>query len=288
MLCSVIVPTYNRSQLLAHTLESLCNQTLPAPMFEVLVIDDGSSDDTAEVVETFSGRLQIKYWFQEDRGYRVAAARNIGIKQAQAAICVFVDSGVLVVADFLHQHISSHLMNPDAAVTGYVFGFNEDNEDAVAIRSMIDVDDVDQSVASMRQAGHHLDIRESFYQRYGEQLSILPAPWVMYWTCNVSARKDRLLDAGLFDEHFTSWGAEDIDLAYRLFQGGSQFVLNRQAAAIHYPHDKSYESNMASAAGNYQYFARKYNNPICDLVPDHHFDDINDIILEKKLSVEVE
>ena len=94
--CTVIVPTYNRRRLLELTLDSLAGQDLPRDRFEVLVVDDGSSDDTADVVREFEDRLDLRYFYQPDEGYRVARARNVGIRHARGEICVFVDSGVLL------------------------------------------------------------------------------------------------------------------------------------------------------------------------------------------------
>ena len=77
---SVIIPTYNRSTLLKKTLDSLSIQSLNNDQYEVIVVDDGSSDNTAVIVDSFKTKLNISYYFQEDRGFRVAKARNIGIK----------------------------------------------------------------------------------------------------------------------------------------------------------------------------------------------------------------
>ncbi|WP_232313031.1 glycosyltransferase [Enterovibrio coralii] len=74
---SIVIPTYNRSKLLSHTLTSLVEQTLPAECFEVIVIDDGGSDDSEFVAKSFSDRLNVKYFWQEDKGFRAGKARNV-------------------------------------------------------------------------------------------------------------------------------------------------------------------------------------------------------------------
>ncbi|WP_086793573.1 PIG-L deacetylase family protein, partial [Streptomyces thermovulgaris] len=78
--------------------------------------------------------------------------------------------------------------------------------------------------------------------------------------------------------------AEDVDLGYRLHTAGARFVLRRDATAIHVPHPKSYEENMRSAAGNYAYFAAKYDTPVAHLVVDHHFHEIEDILRSRGLA----
>lgn len=282
--CSVIVPTYNRAPLLRHTLESLARQRLPDGRFEVIVVDDGSSDDSAAVVDGYRGRLDVSYHFRPDEGYQVARARNVGISHARAGICVFVDSGVMLHSGCLAAYLASHRRaGGPVAVCGYVYGFNENNEDGEQITAAIDYGEPDATIAGLAATGRWLDIREEFYAKYGDDFGGLPAPWLMFWTCNVSAPTGLLREVGMFDEAYRSWGAEDVDLSYRLHRAGARFVLNRQASAIHVPHPKSYEDNMRAVAGNYRYFAAKYATPITQLVDGNHFFVINDIIAERGL-----
>jgi glycosyltransferase involved in cell wall biosynthesis len=282
--CSVVVPTYNRARLLRLTLDSLVRQSLPPGSFEVLVVDDGSGDDTAEVVREYADRLDLRYFFQQDQGYRVAKARNTGIRHARAQVCVFVDSGVLLGVDTLRAYLAEHEGRPEpVASIGYVYCFNEDNEDGALMERAIDVRDPDATIRELRERGRWLDIREEFYDRYTDDIGSLPAPWLIYWTCNVSAPTGLLRAVGGFDEAFTSWGGEDVELGYRLFRAGARFTLCRDAVAVHHPHDKSYEDNVAGATANYRYMAAKHDTPIIRLVTGNHFFAINDVIREQGL-----
>jgi glycosyltransferase involved in cell wall biosynthesis len=90
---SVVVPTYNRRQLLAKTLESLVGQRAASVRYEVLVVDNNSSDDTRSVVETFIQRWSaVRYLFEPRRG--ASHARNSGIAAASAPIVAFIDDDV--------------------------------------------------------------------------------------------------------------------------------------------------------------------------------------------------
>jgi glycosyltransferase involved in cell wall biosynthesis len=282
-LCTVIVPTYNRCELLRLTLESLTRQTLPAERFEVIVVDDGSSDATVEVTEAFRDRLRLSYFFQPDEGFRVAGARNIGIREAAGEVCVFIDSGVIAASTCIAAHAASHQVpGIPAAVCGYVFGFDQGDEDAQQIRESLDPQDPDGAIAEMRTAERWADIRERFYQRHPD-LGRLPAPWVVYWTCNASARTSQLAAVGMFDESYLSWGGEDIDLGYRLYRDGATFVLNREAVAIHWPHEKNREANRRSSRENYARFTAKYADPIVQLLATEHLMELNDAILAGRI-----
>jgi glycosyltransferase involved in cell wall biosynthesis len=285
--CSVIVPTYNRAKLLKYTLDSLTHQSVADNQFEVLVVDDGSSDSTADVVDSYRNRLNIRYFFQEDQGFRVAAARNIGISNASGDICIFIDSGVLLHSTCIQAHISSHtaLASP-AAVCGYVYCFSQHDTDSARISGIVSLDNPDITIKALRQSGLWPDIREEFYAKNTDDFNHLPAPWFMYWTCNASARTEQVQAVGMFDEAFRCWGGEDIDLGYRLHRDGAHFLVNREASALHYPHEKVYEQLAASALTNYRYIADKYDTPITrllDIVPTVRFLTVNDLIVERKI-----
>lgn len=83
---SVIIPTYNRDTFIKEAIESALYQTYPA--FEIIVVDDGSTDNTKEVVQKFG--MLVKYLYQTNRG--PAAARNLGLKLAQGDFIAFLDS----------------------------------------------------------------------------------------------------------------------------------------------------------------------------------------------------
>ncbi|GAA1013030.1 glycosyl transferase [Acrocarpospora pleiomorpha] len=291
MKCSVVIPTYNRVELLRHTLNSLVWQSLPKEQFEVLVADDGSDDSTAELVESFRGRLNLRYFFQERDGFQVAKARNLGISHADGEVCVMLDCGVLAHSDLLRAHLDSHeAADVPLAVCGYVYCFHVNNDFAKLMDQVIDYDDPDITIAKLKARKLWLDVRETFYGKYGDNIADLPAPWLNFWTCNVSARTEQLRAVGMFDEEFRRWGGEDLDLGYRLHRDGARFVLNRQAAAVHCPHEKDFDDNIVQVTENYKYMAEKYKTPIIELllsvgdaVGNLDFFTLNDVIRERGL-----
>ncbi|MFE0457840.1 glycosyltransferase [Kitasatospora sp. NPDC058965] len=280
-MCTVIVPTYNRADLLEHTLFSLARQSVPTSDFEVIVVDDGSTDSTPEVAARYASRLGLRYFRQADEGYRVAAARNVGISHARSEVCVFLDSGVLAHSRLLAAHLASHAVDPDAAVCGYVHGLSFDDHGADAIRAIGDPGRPDQTIAGMAADPAWADPREAFYAKHTDEFGGLPAPWVVFWTCNVSARTERLRAVGRFDEAYRSWGAEDIDLGYRLHRAGTRFVLNRAAASVHWPHPKDRAANTESVMANYRYFAAAYDDPAVRLVGRVRLFDLNDALMSR-------
>ena len=284
--CSVIIPTYNRADLLAHTLDSLVGQDLPGTEFEVLVIDDGSTDRTAELVAGYHDRLRLRYFFQPDEGWRVAQARNVGIAEAAGEVFVSIDTGVLLHSGCLRAHLASHQAAAEPQVVlGYVHGFALEGAEADALSRAVDLDDPDASITGFH--GRWPDVRESLYVRYADRIEDLPAPWILHWTCNVSAPTELLRSIGGFDEQFRSWGGEDIDLGYRLHLAGARFVLNRAASSIHYPHGANFGDNMNAARDNHRYLTAKFGTPVSRLLPllggALNFHTFNDVILARRL-----
>jgi glycosyltransferase involved in cell wall biosynthesis/MoaA/NifB/PqqE/SkfB family radical SAM enzyme len=100
---SVIIPTYNRAKSLGPCLEHLLKQTIDMDRYEIIVVDDGSSDDTAEVIKEYQNhnQLKIKYLRQKNRG--PAAARNRGAGNACGEILFFIDDDCLAQRETLEK-----------------------------------------------------------------------------------------------------------------------------------------------------------------------------------------
>jgi glycosyltransferase involved in cell wall biosynthesis len=280
---SVVIPTYNRAELLGYTLATLAKQTLPTDRFEVLVCDDGSTDDTAAVVDRYRDHLDITRLFHEHDGFGAGRSRNEGISRATGDVCVLLDSGALVHSGCLAAHLDNHATaGGPYAVIGYVYGYSVDEDDTTGIEAQIDVNDVDGTVERMTAKGLYPDIRDEFYLRYHDDFADLPAPWVMFWTANVSVPTALLRQVGMFDEQFRTWGGEDLDIAFRLFESGARFVVNRAACSVEYPHPRNFEAGLEMSRTNHRLMIPKYRSPVIPLLmalPTINPFNINDVIV---------
>jgi glycosyltransferase involved in cell wall biosynthesis len=284
---SVIIPTYNRSRLLGYSLESLCQQNIEKDRFEVIVCDDGSTDNTKAIARKYERWLNIKYLYQEDKGYRPASARNMGIRAAEGYCCLFIDSGVLLNVNCMAEHINFYkAKGTGTAVVGYVYGFDRTVESVKMMKRLVKPDDVSSTIYILSQQEVFDDVREEHYAIYTTGIHDLPAPWYYYWTCHVSAIRAELIDAGLFDENFDGrWGIEDNEVAFRLNQNGVKIYFLRSAEAIHYPHEKDKEGRRLEAYQNCLYFNSKFGTKETRLFLEHYmndreFVDLNRICME--------
>lgn len=261
---SVIIPTYNRLGGLKVTLDSLVEQRLDKNSYEVLVCDDGSSEDTYSLVKQYEDRLRIIYQFQEDQGFRAAAARNMGIREASGDVCLFIDNGIILHKDALHEHIRIHGEHDQpCAVVGYVYGFDVFESNQEEIIHIVEENSIDDAIQLLSQKGI-LDVREKFYKEFSDDIDKLPAPFVLFWTCHVSMSRKALIDVGMFDENFTTWGGEDSDIGLAMQKYGAKFILARSAMSIHFPHKKEFDfANETDVADRHvddkkMYLYRKY------------------------------
>ncbi len=116
---SVVVPTWNRAGLLPKCLDSLVNQTRPAGGFEVIVVDDGSEDDTAAVVQGLARDQRdgvLRYVGQENGG--VNRARNAGIRAARGDVVAFIDDDEIAPGDYLERAFALLSSHPSVAGVG--------------------------------------------------------------------------------------------------------------------------------------------------------------------------
>ena len=260
---SVIIPTYNREEMLYKNLRSLQASNVPKDDFEIIVVDDGSSDNTLDIVRSFTGGCQIRYVYQQDNGYQAGRARNLGIELAEGEVCILLDCGIVVSQGFVKAHIDAHAA-PNAVVLGYLYGFSNTDDHADELQAAIDtldLDDVDDTIDRLRQTGRFPDLREKTYASCNDVMMNLPVPWAIAWSGNISVRRERLGDRFRFDENYRTWGAEDIDFSLSLFESGAQFSICRAACGIHLPHSKSHEVNSRSSRPNKIYLHGKFGKP---------------------------
>lgn len=120
-LISVIIPVYNGDKFLKETVQSILNQTISD--YEIIVIDDGSTDSTAEVAQSID---KVRYFFQEKSG--VGIARNYGIAKSKGSIIAFQDSDDIALPTRLEEQLAEFQKNSDlGALYSYIQNFLSDS-----------------------------------------------------------------------------------------------------------------------------------------------------------------
>ena len=274
MKLSVIIPCKNRARQIGSIVRSLCTQTLAANDYEVIVADDCSSDDTPDRVK----RLQTQYphiqlhYVRIERDsidFKAGTIRNRGVATSKGSTILFLDSDVLASPNLLLEHVQSHEATPSQKVViGYVFRVME--SDQVKCDRLLAQNDLD---AIPEHITLYPDIREETYAFYHIDkkktgLMSLPAPWRFLYTNNVSISRELFLNLGGFDETFSGWGDEDIELGYRVFRAGHPLIVNRNAFGFHYEHPVEPKLRTQSILINKAYYIKKYNELDAELYND--------------------
>lgn len=260
---SIIIPTYNRCDLLEKTLCSLVKQVYGNISVEILIVDDGSTDETATLIEEYKAKIKnLHYLYVEHEGYRVGYVRNQGIKCAKGKIIVFLDSGMLVDSTFAYKHYVAHKIS-HLAVVGSVYGLSAVMSDQ-RFYDMIDYNELDKSFDKICCQREYQDFRKDCLDYFENDMSKMPAPYSFFWTGNVSVEKSDLGMINGFDGSITGWGMEDVELGYRLYREGLKYIYCADVRSIHLPHDTAEKPNNSwdgeRDKKNKWYFYHKYNN----------------------------
>ena len=229
MLFSVIIPTHNRLFLLKQTISSLLRQSISD--YEIIIVDDGSTDGTAEYLKTLNDKDKIITLFQKNKG--PASARNKGLKLARGKYIAFTDDDCVVPSDWLEK-IQVHFdIRKIAGVGGPVTTGNKNNLCSLAN-----------------------DIIVNFLKN---ELNVNHNVKPPFLTSNNIAYSKIFLDlTGGFDENFFI-GAEERDLNHRIFLEGGELIYDPDLI-IEHNNDSNFinflKHQFDQGKGSYRYYSK--------------------------------
>lgn len=233
---SVIIPTHNRAALLDKTLHSLTCQSRMD--FHIVLVDHGSTDDTAGIYQKYKDSLPISYYTIPRNGYAPAIARDFGAKKSEAPLLVFLDCGTVVPVRFVEAHLAFHSRHVNSVGIGLRHGYRDWEDRA---EYMLESAESYGDLASLLgqqgrdQAEDEISLRDG---RADIDLEHSSMPWYFGWTANLSFEKERYLATGGFNMELTGWGYEDLDLCYRLFKQGMKFAYVEDGWCIELPQSR--------------------------------------------------
>jgi GT2 family glycosyltransferase len=195
---SVVVAAYNAADTLEECLDSLLELRYPADQLELCVIDNCSSDGTAEVLHRYRGRVTVG----SERRRGPAAARNAGLRATASVLVAFTDSDCTVEPGWLESLIAP-LQDPRVGVAGG------------AIRA--------------RPPAGEIERFGEVIHDHQRAIEVFEPPYAI--TMNWASRRSLLEDVGGFDERLRR--VEDVDLSYRIVQAGYKLAFVPQAVVYH-------------------------------------------------------
>jgi len=207
---SIVVATFNRSKSLAEMLTSVFNQTVARSNYEIIIVDDGSTDDTKEVIDSFNVKQpehKARYFFQKNSG--CAKARNMGILNSRGEIIFFTDDDCVVPNNWIEKISNTFKNYPEAVGVG---GWAWPAEEILKENKF-------------HQFYYQFFIQESYPgMKDREMYTINKRKTPMGNTSNVAYKKEILMEAGLFDENIYFTGHVDWELKLRIKNMGYPVV----------------------------------------------------------------
>jgi len=215
---SVIIPTYNRKDSLLRTLESLSRQTYPADRFEVIIVDDGGSDGTADALSQAAYPFHHRYVVQSHCG--VGAARQLGLREAVAPLVLFLDDDMVCEPQVITEHVAVQAANEHAVVKGQV---------------ILILDDEMSVYARVHSGARDLPLA----QDAGPQ----EISYQQVFAGHFSIHREDALAAGGWIEELRGYGFEDLEFMYRCKCSGLRMLFAPAAVSYHY----DYATTLAQA-----------------------------------------
>ncbi len=218
---SIVIPTYNRSEKLKECLKALFDQDYPKKEYEIIVVDDGSTDNTPQLLKKMQklSHVPLYFFLQPNQGQGVA--RNKGIQEAQGGIILLIGDDIIATPQLLKEHDRTHKNHPEenAACLGFITWHPKLNPTPL-------MEFMERGGAVLGRFGGH---QFAFDLLEGKET----ADYNFFYTSNISL-KASLLKKFKFDPWFSGYGWEDIELGYRLTRSaGLTLYYEPNAIAFH-------------------------------------------------------
>lgn len=226
---SVVIPTYNRRHVLEFTLPSIFAQDLPPEDYEVIIVSDGSTDGTDELLGNWKPKCAFHALEAPHRG--PSGAHNVGIRAAVGDLVLLLDDDLIAGPDLFRQHCMAHSGSEPQVVHGPVYV--SPNSAKTIIRHITEVYCEEQNRI----------LTSEFELRYPDGAG--PSIFLLASIRNSSMPRESLLRCGGYDEQI--WAAVDLELGIRLWKMG--LPLHCRPAAVAYEfHEKSSENYLRKQA----------------------------------------
>ncbi len=211
MKISVVIPTFDRAEVLRRNLNLLATQTFHD--FEVVVVNDGSTDSTLRLLAEFQKKVDFPLHFFTQKNFGAAAARNLALSKISGELVLFLGDDMLPRNNLLGMHAKFHEKFPS------------------------------ENFACLGLVRWHPEIRITRFMRWLEKSGVQfkfddlaqnsETDFWRFYTSNLSLKKSFLNDVK-FDENFGGWGFEDIELGYRLTKKGMKLLFEPRAVVEHF------------------------------------------------------
>lgn len=236
---SVIISTYNQPEWLQKVLIGFEHQTFRD--FEIIIADDGSTEETFKVVDGFKQNLKLKvqHIWQEDKGFQKTKILNKAILESNGDYLIFTDGDCIPRKDFVEKHIS--LKKENCFLSGGYFKLPSDISQKITEENIINQSCFDKSWLLENGLKASFKLHKLISKGRKERFMNIFTPTKATWDgMNASGFKKDILSVNGFDERM-QYGGEDRELGERLMNKGIKPIQIRYSAiCVHLHHDRNY------------------------------------------------
>lgn len=267
---SILICSYNKSRSLQAILTNLNGLVRPESSysFEVVVVVDGSTDDTMAVIKETELQFELRSFYIENCG--LSKARNYGIEHCLGDYIICCDDDVLLHPDYLEHLAASVKRHPLNVHLGNLINIDKRYTSEI-LDQLINKQRIDYSSLLLLQASHiFFEALKKLYffqdQQEGRQeeadQDFNPAIWWAVTTGgNLCIPRTYFTSYGKFDADFIGWGPEDADLCYRFFTHGIHASYNKSCLLYHLDHERDARLLLQQMTKNAVHFIKKHKKP---------------------------
>jgi len=207
---TLIITTYKRPNALKLVLNSALKQSVMPD--EIIIGDDGSGKDTAELINNYKSKFEIplKHIWQEDKGFRVGKIRNKAIKEASFEYIIHIDGDIVMHSEFIKSHLK--FAKRGLFLQGHRVMLNEKLTDKAISKNILTFSFFDINLRNRKNTIHNFALAKLF-SRSSKKIKGLKGAVFSFW-------KDDAMAINGFDETYIGWGKEDSDFSIRLINKG--------------------------------------------------------------------
>lgn len=204
---SIVIGTYHQHDVLKRVLDGYLSQTCSPDLFEVIVVDSGSTDGTDQLLAQFNPPFQFKGIVQHNQGK--SGARNRGVNDASGTYIIITDADMIPSPHFVEMHLTAQLSTTQpTCFEGVTFNLTEYHWPPVSSKTY-----------------------PYITRNYADKA---PLGWYYFLTGNISFPKSLFMQENGFDMDFLGYGWEDLELGYRLQQKKIPLKYLKSAINYHY------------------------------------------------------
>lgn len=229
MLYTIAIPTYNRYDLLKISLEKITDQIKTLRNGEILIIDDASTDLTHDLLKEYANKFSFFRYIISPKNNGISKTRNLLVDNAKGKYIIFIDSDVIISKNLIKNHLD----------------ILENNHNIICQSNLIITD----NLKKIKKPNMLTDKSRAFFD-----------------TANLSIERNKIIENGYFDENFSGYGWEDLELGLRLKSNGIKCIKKNYIFSYHYqekPDIKNLEYYIKKEhdrARGAIYFNKKHNN----------------------------